>query len=141
MGRVSETDDEDVVRLFPDNADTVIWFSGPVSYEEAHLSEVLSAAMKAWEHFFNAHEVSSHYVVDAASMPYYRDEGIRLARGLANEIGSQFVVEFDPDERNPAPRRFRAAGPATNSAAARVFSELAADNARDLHGDWTMDLG
>jgi hypothetical protein len=90
--------------------------------------------------FFLSHTKRNQYVVDAESMPHFRDEGIRLARRLANEIGSKFVVEFDSDERLRSPRRFRAAGPAINAAAEAVFTKRAAGNEEDRNGDWTIDL-
>jgi hypothetical protein len=128
MGRTCETRENDLVRLMTDDGNTVIWFPHPVDYEVAQLSEDLVAALKAWQLFFFDHEVANGYVVDAEAMPYYRDEGIRLARWLANEIGSKFSVEFVPDERYPAPRRFCSARPALNPVASRAFSLLAAEN-------------
>ncbi|MCU1479853.1 MAG: hypothetical protein JWQ19_639 [Subtercola sp.] len=39
-----------VVRVFPDYAETVLWFApGPVSYEESHLTDTLVAEMIEWE--------------------------------------------------------------------------------------------
>lgn len=123
----------------PDDADTVIWFVGPVGYDEIDLSADLVAAMKIWEIFFYDHEDDERYVVSAEAMPHFREEGIRLAEQLANEIGSQFVVEFDPDERNPAPRRFRAAVAASNPTASRALSARAAQNEAFMRGGWIVD--
>ena len=137
MGRQAETRETDVVRLAPEEDGDVIWFTGPVSLEDSNLSEDLIREVEEWERFFHSHLKHGQYVVVAESMPHFKEEGIRLARRLANEIGSTFVVEFVPDERHPSPRRFRSAGRPTNAAAARVFSALAAQDEND---GWTIGL-
>ena len=141
MGRQKDTYEADVVKLAPEDYGDVIWFSGPVALEESRLSEKFLQELDVWVHYYFAHTKDNQYVVDAESMPYFRDEGIRLAKVLANEIGSKFVVEFDPDERFRSARRFRAAGAATNAAAAHVFAERMDTNEQDRNGDWTVSLG
>lgn len=134
MGRRKEVREADVVRLAPEDIGDVIWFSGPIALENLGLSAGLIRELEDWERFFHAHLRYNQYVIDIESMPYFRDEGIRLARCLANEIGPLFVVEFDPDERYPSPRRFRAGKRATNSTAERVFVQLAADDEEFRNG-------
>ena len=38
-----------VVRLFPDYAGSVIWFPGPVSYDETQLDSQLIADLQTWK--------------------------------------------------------------------------------------------
>ncbi|AMM21557.1 hypothetical protein AX769_17190 [Frondihabitans sp. PAMC 28766] len=140
MGRQEEIHEADLVSLAPEDESDVIWFSGPVDLEDSKLSDAFIKELLEWVRFFLSHTKTNLYVVDAESMPYFRNEGIRLATRLANEIGSRFVVEFDPDERLRSPRRFRAAGPAINAAAEAVFAERAAGNEEDRNGDWTIGL-
>lgn len=111
-----------VVRLFPDYAESVIWFRGPVPYEETRLDAQLIAARQAWEAFYYAGLTSDYSWRTLEMETRFHVEGARLARWLADQIGADFQVELDLGESR---RRIRGAGPAGNPGAAAAFHRLA----------------
>ena len=123
-GRVGKVDEyaTSVVRLFSGHAQSVIWFSGPVPYEETRLEADLVADLRAWD--------TAWHVGLAADGAWSRPDlavqhdraGARLARRLADQLGDDFQVEHD---LGGVRRRVRAAGPARNAEAAATFRAMA----------------
>lgn len=114
----------DLIRIFPDFADSVIWFIiGTLSYEESRVSEPLRRDMEAWEtHYYET--MGNDFVWRSPEdHAYHAAEGRRLAERLAAEVGQDFNVEyFDARDRKVQVRSSR---PATNQAAAHAFSTVA----------------
>jgi hypothetical protein len=114
-----------VVRVFPDYADTVLWFApGPVSYEDACVSRALAADMAAWE--------ARYYRIlddDCSIRPTVREpfeaEGRALARRLSAELGDAFAVECVGDSGGHL--LLRGDGPGTNPRAVAAFRRMADD--------------
>jgi hypothetical protein len=116
-----------VIRLFPDYAESVIWFSSPVPYEETQLDDRLIADLRTWEASYYA-GLSSDLSWRAPGLEArFRADGLELARRLADQIGDDFQVEYDLGWSR---RRVRGTGPARNPAAALAFHRLAG-NARE----------
>lgn len=110
-----------VVRLFPDYAESVIWFSGPVAYEQTRLDADLVADLRAWDASYYAGLTDHEWSSPELAARHLR-AGARLARRVADQIGDAFEVEHDLGSTH---RRVRAAGPACNPAAAAAFHEMA----------------
>ncbi|GAB2572056.1 hypothetical protein [Microlunatus antarcticus] len=111
-----------VVRLFPDYAESVIWFRGPVPYEDTRLDPRLIADLRAWDASYYAGLTADLAWRAAGVEAAFHAEGARLARRLADQIGDDFQVEHDLGESH---RRVRGAGPPRNPDAAAAFAELA----------------
>ncbi|WP_044495151.1 hypothetical protein [Nesterenkonia massiliensis] len=117
--------DRQVVRFFPDYADTVLWFQGPVPYDASGLSAELVRDLEVWERFYyealgpdqewKSPELASRFTV----------RGDHLAARVAKELGRRYEVEFQSYEPDVPVHRFRATGPADNVRAAARFDELA----------------
>ena len=121
MGAVSEYATT-VVRLFAGHAESVIWFSSPVPYEETQLDIQLIADLQAWEASYYAGLTSDYsWRIPGLGAGFLAD-GARLARWFADQIGDDFQVEYDVGQSS---RRVRGAGPARNPAAAAAFHRLA----------------
>lgn len=112
-----------VVRLFPGHAESVLWFSSPVPYEETQLDVQLLADLQAWEASYEAGLTSDRSWRSRELETRFHAEGARLARRIADQIGDDFEVEYDLRESH---RRVRGAGPARNPDAAAVLHRLAA---------------
>jgi 8-oxo-dGTP pyrophosphatase MutT (NUDIX family) len=108
-----------VVRLFPDSADSPIWFAiGPVDYEDVRLTDSLEADLRAWEAaFYRDYEFTKGWKSDAAAASYF-ESGLALAERLADEFGTTFEVEFIAEDPYRGKHRFRSPVAATNAAAA-----------------------
>lgn len=128
MGAVSEYATT-VVRLFPDHAESVIWFSGPVPYERTELDPRLIADLRSWDAAYDAGLNADHDWRTSGLERQFHADGTRLARRLADQIGDDFEVEHDLGESR---RRVRGSGPPRNHAAAAAFHAMA-DAARK---DW-----
>ena len=99
-----------VVRMFPDYADTVLWFDGPVDYAQCGLSERLIRDLTRWEQgYYDALEDLEWRTPELAAQ--FTKDGIRLARQVARELGEDFEVEFRSYENGAGVRRFRGQGP------------------------------
>jgi hypothetical protein len=118
-----------VVRLFPDHAESVIWFQGPVPYEDTRLDPRLVADLQTWDASYYA-GLTADYTWRARGVESaFLAEGARLARRLADQIGDDFQVEHDLGEVH---RRVRGAGPPRNPEAAAAFAE----RARVARAEW-----
>lgn len=111
-----------VVRLFSDYADSVIWFSGPVAYQDTRLEHDLVSDLRSWDATYYA-GLTSGYEWRSPDLAgrYYR-AGARLARRIAEQIGDDFQVQYDQGDTH---RRVRAAGPVRNEEAASAFHDMA----------------
>ncbi|MBP1242290.1 hypothetical protein ABID92_002463 [Frigoribacterium sp. PvP120] len=106
-----------IVRLFPDHAGTVIWSGGPAPYDEAGLSSLLEADLRAWEAFHRARpdpDLAPHAPDDEDQ---FATTGVALATGLANELGNRFEVHLIHRGREV----LRSTEPPTNPGAARAL--------------------
>ncbi|MBC7761490.1 MAG: hypothetical protein H7201_06775 [Candidatus Saccharibacteria bacterium] len=104
-----------VVRVFPDYADTVLWFvPGPVDYEDAHLTPQLTSDMKAWEASFYANETDVGAWRPGFDADAYEAEGLRLCQCLAEELGDLVGVEYRSGQEGAKRVILRGTGEGTN---------------------------
>ncbi|MGO4103626.1 hypothetical protein AB4Y63_06715 [Leifsonia sp. YAF41] len=109
-----------VVRMFPDYANTVLWFVvGPVRYSESALSPTLVRELEEWEQSYYDGLTPDYEWRSPERGEQVSAEGERLAQLVADELGSEFEIDF-------ADRRFRSTSAADNPNAATAFRDLAA---------------
>jgi hypothetical protein len=113
------------VRLFPDYADSVIWLSGPCSYETTHISVQLAESLNAWEAFYYSSLTADLDFTSKKRAKAFTAKGRRLAGLLADEIGPEFEVEFKSYEKRATTFRVRSDRAAQNPAAAKAFTDMA----------------
>lgn len=115
------------MRVFPDYADTVLWFApGPVSYEESHLTEGLVAEMVKWEATYYANLTDLFEWHAEADLLAFDEEGLRLANRLAEELGDAVEVDYlNHREGVPTPVRVHGTENGTNAAARAAFVKMA----------------
>jgi hypothetical protein len=116
------------VRVFPDYADSVIWFCiGSVPYDEARISSGLQAAMETWEQAYYDGIDNQHYEWKSrAQRQRFKAEGLGIGAMLADELGEQFEVEVDAEVGSPESKTiFRSPGKPTNREAAAAFQTRA----------------
>ena len=113
---------ETVIRVFPDYADSVIWFLGAVPYEGACISRRLAEDLSAWEDRFYAILDDQHWIQDDLREPFDA-EGLRLARCLLDELGTPFAVDYVREKGQIT--RFASTLPGTNLAAVIAFTAMA----------------
>lgn len=114
------------VRMFPDYAGSVLWFGGPVSYEDSGLTQQLIRALPLWEECYYLSMTQDFEWVSAEAAHRFTAEGNRLAECVADELGERYDVEFASYEDDVPARIFRASGPARNAEAVAAFDTLAA---------------
>ena len=111
--------------MYPGWAGSVLWVSGPVSYEDLGLPADLVADLQRWE----ARWADAALLDAPAAQPDSRThvrEGRRLARRVADALGSGLVLELQVDRGLLPQRRFRGHGrPAVPAAATHVRALLA----------------
>ena len=120
----TEEEAREIVRLFPDYADTVVWLDGPVDYRLSGLSRRLIEELREWERSYyqsltpgfdwRSPELAHQFTVD----------GNHLASRVAEELGDGYEVEFRSYEPGAATRRFRGTGAVRNPQAVAAFDEL-----------------
>jgi hypothetical protein len=115
-----------MVRMFPDYADTVLWFGGPVPYDESGLTEGLVRELEDWEQSYYDSLTPDEDWKSAELARQFTAEGNRLAGRVADELGDGYDVQFSSYEPGVPPRRFRGARTALNPRATAAFAELAA---------------
>ncbi|MGO1181583.1 MAG: hypothetical protein ACTHZ5_01680 [Micrococcaceae bacterium] len=132
-----------LVRLFPDYANTVLWFVGPVPYNESGLTTDLVRELEEWEQSYYASLTPEYEWATAGAAHAFYEEGTRLAQKVADELGPDFEIELRSSVPTTPPRRFRGVCPATNPAAATAFDALAARYAaeRPRDGESARDPG
>jgi hypothetical protein len=121
-----------VIRLFPDHAESVLWFSEPVPYEQTRLDARLVDDLRAWDASYHAGLTPGHAWRSPGLETRFYAEAARLARRVADQVGDEFQVQHDTGD---SARRVRGAGPARNPDAAAAFRQLA--NAAREQGDGT----
>jgi hypothetical protein len=110
-----------VVRLFVDHANSVVWFSDPVPYEESHLTADLVQALREWEQSYYV-GLDDDFEWRSAELPgQFNAEGRKRATRLAEEIGDEFHVELHEAGARPPWPLFHSEEPATNPDAAAAF--------------------
>ncbi len=117
-----------VVRVFPDYANTVLWFvGGPVDYADAKVTDSLAADMRAWEesYYESLNDAMAWRSLELEGR--HAAEGLRLARLLADELGDAFEVEVWAEG---AKEKVRILGqhPGSNPAAVAAFRGRAAES-------------
>ncbi|SMX90625.1 hypothetical protein BI49514_02323 [Brevibacterium iodinum ATCC 49514] len=112
------------IRMFPDYAGTVLWISMPIEYEDTGLSGGLVAELVDWEEFYYDSLDSDFNWVPESAARTFTEEGVRLARLVAAEVGPQFEVEFSSYEDGAETVHIRAEHPAQNPAAEAAFARL-----------------
>lgn len=117
--------DTRIVRVFPDYADTVIWFSEPMPYPETGLSDGLIAQLSSWEASYYANLDEDFQWLSLSALHQFSSEGLELARAVATEIGPEFEVEYHSFEDSNAVALLRSEVPVSNSAARDVFAARA----------------
>jgi hypothetical protein len=115
-----------MVRMFPDYADTVLWFGGLVSYDESGLTEGLVRELEDWEQSYYDSLTPYEDWKSAELARQFTADGNRLAERVAEELGDGYEVQFNSYEPGVPPRRFRGARPGLNPRATAAFAELAA---------------
>ncbi|WP_378148083.1 hypothetical protein ACFJGV_07725 [Cnuibacter sp. UC19_7] len=111
-----------IVRIYPDYADTVIWFSDPFPYEETGLTAELIERLSAWESTYYA-AMTERFEWDARfSLHEFDHTGLDLAHAVADEIGPDFEVEYRSFENHGAVATLRAEAPAANPSARDAFA-------------------
>jgi hypothetical protein len=122
---VASDDEYSLIRIFPDYADSVIWFIiGPLSYDESGVSKTLRHDMEAWETHYYETMGSDYSWRSREDQDYHAAEGRRLAECLSVEVGRAFEVEYF-DQRD---RKLRVSSdrPAANEAAEAAFTRVGA---------------
>jgi hypothetical protein len=119
----------DVVRVFPDHAGSVIWFSEPLPYAETRLTPDLIAQLEDWEAQYYAALDADLRWRPSVSLHGFSARGLELARGVSVELGPCFAVEYRSFEDRKAVTRLRSEHPAKNLAAEAAFLDRA-DRAR-----------
>ncbi|HRO31757.1 hypothetical protein [Citricoccus sp.] len=115
-----------VVRMFPDYADTVLWFGGPVPYDESGLTDGLVRELEDWEQSYYDSLTPDEDWKSAELARQFTAEGNRLAQRVADELGDGYQVQFSTYETGVPPRRFRGTRPVLNPRATAAFGELEA---------------
>ena len=113
-----------IVRMFPDYADTVLWFGDPVDYDLTGLTQGLVSDLQAWERSYYASLTPDFDWKSPDAAHRFTEEGNRLAQRVADELGDGYEIEFSSYERDVPARRFRGTG-APNARAAAAFDVLA----------------
>lgn len=125
----------EIIRMFPDYADTVLWLDGPIDYEGTGLSTGLIAELQAWEKLFYD-SLNRNYAFRSRGLEAkFTREGIHLAELISTEIGSGHIIEYLGAQSLNHPVLFQCPGTAANPAAAECFDDLVEDklrSARDM---------
>jgi hypothetical protein len=108
----------DLVRLFPDYAESVVWFPSPVDYAGTGLDEDLLTDLRRWEASY--YDSLDDYEWRSGDLKRaFEAEGGRLGHRLSEALGPEFVVEVGG-------RRLRSRRPAKSPRAADAFRAIAA---------------
>ena len=116
----------DIVRVFPDYARSVIWFSDPMPYSETKLSSGLVERLISWEAQYYAALTDNFEWRSLDKLHTFSAEGLELARKVSNEIGPEFSVEYRSFENGAAVAQLQSDEPASNYSAEAAFRAQAA---------------
>jgi hypothetical protein len=115
----------EVIRVFPDYAGTVVWFQGPVPYEETGLSQRLIDDMEDWEAAYYASLDELHSFASKRAESIHVTRGLTIARALSDEIGDLLPIEADGI--GGAKTRLLTPGFGTNPQARTSFATMLAE--------------
>lgn len=116
----------EAVRVFPDYANTVIWYArGPVPYEETGLSLDLIGAMDEWETAYYASLDESYSFASPQAESDHVTRGLVIAKGLSEEIGD--ILPVEADAIGGGKTHLLTPGAGTNPEARASFAEMRAD--------------
>ena len=118
------------VRVFPDYAESVIWFSDPFPYEESRLTTDLVDGLRSWNARYHSGLTDDVRWRSLDTLHTFNRDGLELARRVAAEIGSSFEVEYRSFEDGAA-AQLRSDEPATNPDAEGAFQGRAQAAQRD----------
>lgn len=119
------------VRLFVGHAESPVWFSDPRGFDEMHLDDELTDALRAWDaDWYSSRRPDDFEWIGATPEIEHRHRGVDLAYRISRALGSEFVVEVDSAiERStsgpdPVPQklRIRSDGPPLQPSAAEQFT-------------------
>ncbi len=119
------------VRLFVGHAESPVWFPDPRGFDEMHLDDNLTDALRAWDaEWYSSRRTDDFEWIGAAPEIEHLRRGVDLAYRISRALGSEFVVEVDPAvERSnhggytaPEKLRIRSDGPPLQPAAAAQFT-------------------
>ena len=116
----------DIVRVFPDSARSVIWFSDPMPYSETEFSRDLMETLAAWEAQYYAALTDDFEWRSLNTLHAFSAQGLELARAVSNEIGPEFSVEYRSFENRDAVAHLQSDKPASNFSARAAFRARAA---------------
>lgn len=108
-----------VIRLESGYENEVIWFPGPVAYEESNLSSDLIKNLQWWHRRIEGATTPSDHFGPFSGPMGIADAGHMFAAQLAEEVGQGFEIEFWFEGLCDT---YRSSNPATNLAAERSFS-------------------
>ncbi|UVI37752.1 hypothetical protein [Brevibacterium spongiae] len=114
----------DTIRMFPDYADTVLWFDGPVDYCDTGLTAALVSDLERWEKSFYESRTDDFEFVSRAAGVAHEEEGLRLAERVSAEVGPRFVITCDSIEDRYGQVTLRATSPSENPTAEAAFRRL-----------------
>ena len=114
------------IRIFPDNAKTILWLDGPVDCADAALSPGLAAGMAEWEQSYRASLDTNQAWRSPDVVAQFTATGNSLAQQLAQELGHRFEVEFRSYAAGSRRQLFHSAARAGNPAASRALSGIVA---------------
>ncbi len=112
----------EAIRVFPDYADTVIWYRGPVPYEDTRLSEGLVADMEDWEANYHASLDESYSFESRRAESDHITRGLEIAMALSEEIGD--ILPVEADAIGGLKTRLLTPGMGTNPEARASFAEM-----------------
>lgn len=95
------------VRLFPDYADTVLWFNEPIDYDTAKLSGTLTRELSQWERSYYDGLNRDYEWKSAVLARRFGAEGERMAQRVADELGDRFEIELVVFVEDSPKRKFR----------------------------------
>jgi hypothetical protein len=119
------------VRLFVGHAESPVWFPDPRGFEEMHLDDNLTDALRAWDaEWYSSRRPDDFEWIGATPEIEHDRRRVDLAYRISRALGSEFVVEVDPAvERSshggytvPEKLRIRSDGPPLQPEAAAQFT-------------------
>jgi hypothetical protein len=123
--RPMREDEEWLVRVFVDNAESPVWYRGPCDYSQMHLSPELERDLRKFsDRYYEVVEPRDGYAVRGDIRHSYEREGERLAQALALEVGQPFSVSVIHPTRGSGSRTYRSSSAPTNLEAQAAFVML-----------------
>lgn len=128
--------DRPAVRLFVGHAESPVWFPDSRGFEEMHLDDELTDALRAWDaEWYSSRRSDDFEWVGTTPEIEHDRRRVDLAYRLSRALGSEFVVEVDPAVERSGPHahtapeklRIRSDGPPLQPAAAAQFTVWADD--------------